>query len=245
MFDAHYFRQEQRGCLGGYASLRNFKRVKTTVLPILLSTRILNIRVSACHSSLLRPAIVEGERKMPQYTYCHLNDRRQSLRPVSHWWRKVHATFFSPANLYTGRGYAKASIILKDERHVIFRDGSSVPIILQAFEGWTGQVMKGTRGSEDSENAAGTDGTFCLHHSTRIVSFLSRGWRDWKDHTSVSSDVGFFALLELTITDLGQLIKFHKPNFRQVWQFLKIMCLPSKPSWFPFLSCLREKTLYN
>lgn len=43
--------------------------------------------------------------------------------------------FFSPANLYTGRGYAKASIILKDERHVIFRDGSSVPIILQAFEG--------------------------------------------------------------------------------------------------------------
>lgn len=99
MFDAHYFRQEQRGCLGGYASLRNFKRVKTTVLPILLSTRILNIRVSACHSSLLRPAIVEGERKMPQYTYCHLNDRRQSLRPVSHWWRKVHATFFFTCQL--------------------------------------------------------------------------------------------------------------------------------------------------
>lgn len=102
---------------------------------------------------------------------------------------------FSPANLYTGRGYAKTSIILKDERRVIFWDGSSVPIILEAFEGWTGQVMKRTRESKDRENAAGTYGMFCLH-STRIVSFLGRGWCDWKDHTFVSSSAGFLARWE-------------------------------------------------
>lgn len=62
-----------------------------------------------------------------------------------------------------------------------------------------------------------------------------------RDHTFVSNYVGFLALLEPSITEWGQLIKCHQPDFWQVWKFLKITFLPSNPSWFSFQSHLRKR----
>lgn len=121
---------------------------------------------------------------MPQRIYCFFKDREQPLRPESHLGRFM--PHFSPADLPTGRGYAKTSIILKDERSVIFWDRSPVPIILRAFEGWTAQVMKGTRGSKNSGNSAGTYVTFCLHHSTWTVCFPGSGGCDCEKITQSS-----------------------------------------------------------
>lgn len=102
-------------------------------------------------------------------------------------------------------------------------------------EGWPGQVMKGTRGRKNSGNAVGTHGNVLSSpfHGERVC-FPGSRWCDWKDHTFVRNRVGFLALRELSITDLGQLIKFQRPSFLQVWNFLEIIFLPSKSSWFPF-----------
>lgn len=85
-------------------------------------------------SSVWRHRIAEVEIEWCCDIYHRLNGRQRPLGPESHLWSFL--PHFPAANLYTCRGYAKTSIIPKDERSVIFWYRSSVPIILKAFEMW-------------------------------------------------------------------------------------------------------------